>query len=362
MAWDEIGNAGTDPNINFLGTTDSQPLVIRTNGQEAVRIGPTGQVGIGTAVPDAPLHLAGGNWDLGGTEGDFKIGDDTFRIKVGVALGGGGAGDGRIRAVGGTNRLMIGSGTADTLTVAGNNVGIGTIYPNAPLHLAGGNWDLSGTEGDLKVGNDAMRLKFGVALDGDGAGDGYVRAVGGTNRLMIGSGADNTLTIANGCVGIGNVTPTETLSVNGNVLVTGDIFFPGADCAEQFDTFGCGVPEPGTVVVIDEGGALRECRDAYDKKVAGVVSGAGDYRHALVLDKHPLDAGRIPVALVGKVYCKVDADYSSIGVGDLLTTSLTPGHAMKAAEPNKAFGSIIGKALRPIGKGKGLIPILVSLQ
>ena len=45
----------------------------------------------------------------------------------------------------------------------------------------------------------------------------------------------------------------------------------------------------------------------------------------------------MPIALIGKVYCKVDANYSSIEIGDLLTTSDTPGYAMKAADPLKAF-------------------------
>jgi hypothetical protein len=70
----------------------------------------------------------------------------------------------------------------------------------------------------------------------------------------------------------------------------------------------------------------------------------------------------MPVALVGKVYCKVDAHYASIEVGDLLTTSDTPGHAMKATDPLKAFGSVIGKALRPLEAGQGLVPILIALQ
>ena len=65
---------------------------------------------------------------------------------------------------------------------------------------------------------------------------------------------------------------------------------------------------------------------------------------------------------MGKVYCKVDAQYASVEVGDLLTTSPTPGHAMKAADPLRAFGSVIGKALRPLDAGQGLIPILISLQ
>ena len=70
----------------------------------------------------------------------------------------------------------------------------------------------------------------------------------------------------------------------------------------------------------------------------------------------------MPIALIGKVYCKVDTSYGAIEVGDLLTTSPTSGHAMKARDPLKAFGAVIGKALRSIENGAGLIPILVSLQ
>src|ERR1022692_2127990 len=77
----------------------------------------------------------------------------------------------------------------------------------------------------------------------------------------------------------------------GHVLVTGtltvnqDILLPGADCAEEFDVAGDRQLEPGTVVVIDQEGALRESRAAYDRKVAGVVSGAGEYKPAIVLDR-----------------------------------------------------------------------------
>ena len=70
----------------------------------------------------------------------------------------------------------------------------------------------------------------------------------------------------------------------------------------------------------------------------------------------------MPIALMGKVYCKVDASYGAIEVGDLLTTSPTPGHAMKADDPLKAFGAVIGKALQPLELGQGLIPILIALQ
>jgi hypothetical protein len=58
----------------------------------------------------------------------------------------------------------------------------------------------------------------------------------------------------------------------------------------------------------------------------------------------------------------VDANYSAIKVGDLLTTSPTAGHAMKATDHLQAFGSVIGKALGTKSEGQGIIPVLVALQ
>jgi hypothetical protein len=148
----------------------------------------------------------------------------------------------------------------------------------------------------------------------------------------------------------------------GNAECSEDLKLMNADCAEEFDISEAEEIEPGTVMVTGETGALQQNRQAYDKRVAGVISGAGGYKPGIVLDKRPTANRRMPVALVGKVYCKVDASYAPIEVGDLLTTSPTPGHAMKANDPQKAFGAVIGKALRPISSGCGLVPILIALQ
>jgi hypothetical protein len=149
----------------------------------------------------------------------------------------------------------------------------------------------------------------------------------------------------------------------GDVEVTGDIRLTNADCAEDFDIADTDPIEPGTVMVLgDDEGALHQSRRPYDKRVAGVVSGAGDYKPGIVLDKRQSENERKPIALLGKVFCKVDARFGAIEVGDLLTTSATPGHAMKTNDPLKAFGAVIGKALRPLKEGQGLIPILIALQ
>lgn len=159
----------------------------------------------------------------------------------------------------------------------------------------------------------------------------------------------------------GDVDVTGDVSVSGNVTAK-DVILSGADCAEEFDVTANAEIEPGCVVVFDDDAALALSDRPYDRRVAGVISGAGAFRPGVVLDRRETDRRRAPIALVGKVYCRVDAAYGAIAVGDLLTSSPTPGHAMRASDPGRAFGAVIGKALGGHGSGLGLIPILVTLR
>src|SRR5690349_8916967 len=59
--WHLTGNAGTDPNIHFVGTTDNKGLVFRTQNKERMRIGQGGFVGIGISQPKTNLHVFRGN-------------------------------------------------------------------------------------------------------------------------------------------------------------------------------------------------------------------------------------------------------------------------------------------------------------
>ena len=65
---------------------------------------------------------------------------------------------------------------------------------------------------------------------------------------------------------------------------------------------------------------------------------------------------------------KVDATKSPIHIGDLLVTSDIPGVAMKSEPVNLGSvqihrpGTLIGKALEPLEKGRGEILVLLSLQ
>jgi hypothetical protein len=143
---------------------------------------------------------------------------------------------------------------------------------------------------------------------------------------------------------------------------TGDIVLQNADCAEEFEVCDGEGIEPGVVLALGDEGTLALAHHPYDGKVAGVVSGAGGLRPGIVLGRSADARNRWPIALSGKVFCKVDADPSPVKVGDLLTTSSTPGHAMAARDHRRAFGAVIGKALAPLRSGKALIPILVALQ
>jgi hypothetical protein len=194
---------------------------------------------------------------------------------------------------------------------------------------------------------------FGVA----GESDTLLGVLGVSNKS---NGVEGRSTSGIGVVGKGG---RLAGFFEGDVEVTGDIRLTNADCAEEFDVAEAESIEPGTVMVLDkEGGAVHQSRQAYDKRVAGVISGAGGYKPGIVLDKRDARANRVPLALLGKAYCKVDAQYGAVETGDLLTTSPTPGHAMKAIDQVNAFGAVIGKALRPLPEGQGLVPILIGLQ
>jgi hypothetical protein len=199
------------------------------------------------------------------------------------------------------------------------------------------------------------------AFDGNVAVSGLLNVPGTLNVTGTGS---HTIAGTLAVPGTLNVTGTGSHKIEGTLNVGVDVVLTNQDCAEDFDIGLSTNLEPGTVMALDEHGLLQESRHAYDRKVAGVISGAGEFKPGLILgrDKVHGDCRRAPVALVGKVYCKVDAQNAPIEIGDLLTTSGTPGHAMKAEDSIRAFGAVIGKALRPLSSGRGLVPILVALQ
>lgn len=113
----------------------------------------------------------------------------------------------------------------------------------------------------------------------------------------------------------------------------------------------------GDCVVLDDDARVIPCMQDYDTRVAGIVSGAGGLRPAFVLDRQ---VDGVPIALMGKAYVRVDADRGPVRIGDLLTTSATPGHAMRVDDVARAAGAMIGKALSALPSGRGTVKVFVS--
>ena len=175
-----------------------------------------GRLGVGTAAPDAAVHLAGGSWDLAAGEGDFKVGDAAQRLKIGVALGGAGGGDVRIRAHGGTNRLILGSGTADVLAVQNGRVGIGTLDPKASLHVP---------ESGIQIGaSSTVANNFHFVSDEVPSGAPRALRLYGGNY---GSGTHLLSVTATGRVGIGTTVPAAQLHATTHIAVGPIVSGPG---------------------------------------------------------------------------------------------------------------------------------------
>jgi hypothetical protein len=117
--------------------------------------------------------------------------------------------------------------------------------------------------------------------------------------------------------------------------------------------------EPGDVLAIDpeRPGLMRRADTAEDPTVVGVVAASP----GVVLGASGTGAdAEAAVAFAGVTSCKVDAGYGPVYPGDLLVTSPTPGHAMRADVPQP--GTVLGKALEELPAGSGVIRVLVMLR
>ncbi len=140
----------------------------------------------------------------------------------------------------------------------------------------------------------------------------------------------------------------------------------GSDLAEPFDiSSSTSEIQAGMLVCIDphNPGKLVLSSTAYDRTVAGIISGAGQVNPGMIMGQAGSAAdGQYPVALTGRVYCRADASNGAIRPGDLLTSSHVPGYAMKVTDHDLAQGAIIGKAMSSLEEGQGLVLVLVTLQ
>jgi len=197
-----LGNIGLGSDM-AMGTVDGNTtgnLLFLINNLVRMNLSPAGNLGIGTLAPDAKLHV---DSDVPETLRLQSSQDGVVSEFYNVS--------GRVGYLGSlfNNNMDFGTVSGNTngrvylrtqglrrLSVsADGNVGIGTISPGARLDVYGGQWDVTNTEGDFRIGSPAYRLKMGVAVGGGGAGIARVRAQGGANQLRLGAGDNDVVVI-----------------------------------------------------------------------------------------------------------------------------------------------------------------------
>lgn len=338
---------------------------------------------------------------LNGSNGRAEVEDGLYAMasiggNVWAKLTAGGGGNLRTYASNGTTETVVmgsaGSGTTGGfLQIKQADGGLGMNVDGDAGTNAGGQLTVYQADGSA-----------GVAVDGDGTnadGGGLITVFdpAGTSGVTVdgygtGNGGSINLFDADGTSTV-EIDASDTSTQGGQILVRkadgsysieidaeyggtgndGRIITPvlqisgGSDLSENFDvqTLDGRDPQPGSVVSIDakRPGELVVSSKPYDHTVAGIVSGAGGVKTGMLMAQRGTAAnGKHPVALTGRVYCLVDATNGAISPGDLLTTSATPGHAMKVTDHAAAQGAVIGKAMGSLESGRGLVLVLVNLQ
>jgi hypothetical protein len=334
----------------------------------------TGNVGIGT---DNPAHKLTVDGTIKGMNNSLfavgVLGEGNIAGVMGTAIGSGLYGKGGIygllaeadvanypnavaaRFIG---KVGIGKLPLTDFDLEGNahisgNVGIGTANPTSRLTVAG----------TVKATNNAF---LATALIGEGNVIGVMGTAistgifgkGGTYGIWAQADVQNyPNAIAarfDGNVKVMGKTETNILEITG-----------GSDLSETFDVSEEDSVIEGMLLTIDPAnqGKLKVAETAYDKTVAGIVSGAGGINTGMRMgQKGSIADGSVAVALTGRVFCLASTENGAIQPGDLLTTSSMKGHAMKVNDHQRAQGAIIGKAMTSLDAGEGLVLVLVSLQ
>lgn len=331
-----------------LDASDGSPV-------DALFLDANGRVGIGTTSPTHPLHIRASQPllnlqdadSVGAQHSGYVRFADSGNVERGF-VGYGSETDTNLSMrnlhAGG---ITVVSANAMSLAVTSNGgVGIGTLTPATLVH-ARGTGPVMVLQDTASNANQAGYVGFWNASSIETGWMGY------------GTPGSPHMSIVNARSG-GNI---QLFPGAGGAVTVPVLEITGADLAEKFPA--SEKLEPGMVVAIDRESAGKLClsRGAYNKCVAGIVSGANNFSVGAVLGNLPGHEDAPAIALSGRVYAYCDAAAGAIEPGDMLTTSDTPGYAMKAADTTRLTGAVIGKAMEPLRAGEqGLVLVLVNLQ
>lgn len=247
---------------------------------------------------------------------------------------------------------------------------------------------------------DKITIDSTIFLNGNGVANGgqiIIKSKDGENRVRLFSQL-NTTTNLGGYIDLYNASNIQTVIINGGDLndggriilydddgaqkitlnsnynnngdgrvITDEIEIKGgSDLAEMFDiTNEESIITPGLLVSLDPSnpGKLKISTEAYDKKIAGILSGANGIKPGILMSQDQTVAdGENLVTLSGRTYVKANTTNGSIKIGDSITSSKVEGEAMRATKKKKSRGAIVGKALTGLEDGSGYILVLVSFR
>lgn len=259
-----------------------------------------------------------------------------------------------------TTRLTI--DTSGNATFNGGLTVSGATNLNNTLAVNGNYIYASGSRSIIQTTDSYLRLNQNGSFTNGVYTPGTLRVDGGLFLNGVLSGTTYSLNTTGGvCVKYSSC--TYALGVSGSIAATGTIVAGHApDLAETIDA-APGV-EAADVVMADPNNTERvvKATGAYTGAAVGVIS---DGSSSFIVDSHA-DSDSIgsnglngaPLVLAGRVPVKVTNEGGAIQPGDYLTTSSTPGMAMKATHA----GPSIGKALGFFNGDTGTVLALINIS
>jgi len=204
-----------------------------------------------------------------------------------------------------------------------------------------------------KMLTDAMELRGDFTVD-SASRSMQVRMIEGRQASARRDGALHLNSRGGAEVVIGNDTASKGAQVHGSIRADTLVAQSTGGLAQLFHA--TGALSAGDVVrVNDSGERVVRVRKLADCRVMGVITDTPG-----ILLGGETRTGVVVVAVTGVVSCRVDATDKPIQAGDLLIASSESGHACTVDDAGP--GTVLGKALAPLAKGRGMIPVLLGIR